>query len=202
MKKLSCSWISPLSAQRGSKYLTRHLSRRLRNKNKIKTSFILALHTSIIKTSSQMKKRGFLSEPQQRLPTPLLQRSATSDSLVFSFLCFFFVTQPSFFLGRCLAEATLLTFVFFCVFSEVFDPHLCFPGCFSSLSRFPRGFVKPAIVLPPVARPWLTEGRVFCLPEKDEQQHCAEAWYPRMHLASDTADNQVPGADPEIAAAH
>jgi len=38
--------------------------------------------------------------------------------------------------------------------------------------------------------------------EKDELQHCAEAWYPRMHSACDPEDNKVPCADTENAAAH
>lgn len=48
---------------------------------------------------------------------------------------------------------------------------------------------------------WLTPSS-FAPPEKDEQQHRAAAWHPRMHPAGDPEDNQVPGVDSEDAAAH
>lgn len=38
--------------------------------------------------------------------------------------------------------------------------------------------------------------------EKDEQQHCAEARYSRMHLAGDPEDNKVSSADSQNATAH
>lgn len=70
-----------------------------------------------------------------------------------------------------------------------------FPSCvklFEILSRFYSPFVWTRF----------TKALLFALQEKDEQQHCAEAWYPRMHLAGDPEDNKVPGAHPENAAAH
>lgn len=49
----------------------------------------------------------------------------------------------------------------------------------------------------------LTKVPLFVVPlEKDEQQHCAAARYPRMHLARHPEDYKVPSADSENAAAH
>lgn len=65
------------------------------------------------------------------------------------------------------------------------------------------GYLKYSLVLSHLLRGQvLPKPLLLIVPEKDEQQHCAQAWYPRMHLAGDPEDNKVPRSDSEDAAAH
>lgn len=112
-----------------------------------------------------------------------LYKSHITLETVFFLVCFL----------KCQHLYHLLCIVFYVCLPVIVRTVLCYSKCVvETLSCF----------YPPFVWACFTKALLFALPEKDEQQHCAETWYPRMHLAGDPEDNKVPGADSENATAY
>jgi len=123
--------------------------------------------------------------------------SAREPVLALSCYCFYF--------SACIGNICIKVLLLFNCFFSDYRGFSFQPLCHSHIHNHSKHLLllKPCLVLSHMLYGHvLLKHLSMTLTEKDEQQHCAETWHPRMHLAGDTEDNKVPGVDSENATAH